>query len=154
MSEATDLLRRHVASYGYTSPHRDNCIDVCDEVDRLTAAAEQFEERCLWAEDDNEKLHVAFKSMPEPKRVWPPNANIESDLKLWADIRDWYYSTRSLVSKSASDNVGMPICTRKGCGFYGNRAICQNCKPAQEPGSQCKCGLELNGDGQCVVCDF
>lgn len=37
MSKATDRLRRHVASYKWTSLHRENCLEVCDEVDRLAA---------------------------------------------------------------------------------------------------------------------
>ncbi len=45
MSDATDRLRGHVASYKYSSPHRENCIDVCDEVDRLTAALQRIARR-------------------------------------------------------------------------------------------------------------
>ena len=37
MSENTERLRGHVASYKWSSPHRKNCLDVCDEVERLTA---------------------------------------------------------------------------------------------------------------------
>jgi len=35
MSENTKRLRGHVASYKIMSPHRQNCLDVCDEVDLL-----------------------------------------------------------------------------------------------------------------------
>ena len=37
VSKATERLRNHVASYKSMSSHRDNCLDVCDEVDSLTA---------------------------------------------------------------------------------------------------------------------
>ena len=35
MSENTKRLRGHVTSYKSMSPHRQNCLDVCDEVDQL-----------------------------------------------------------------------------------------------------------------------
>lgn len=42
MSEATERLRRHVASYKWTSTHRENCLDVCDELDAAQAEIERL----------------------------------------------------------------------------------------------------------------
>lgn len=35
--DIVERMRRHVASYKYLSPHRDNCLKLCDEIERLRA---------------------------------------------------------------------------------------------------------------------
>ena len=48
MSEMVKQMRSHVASYKVLSRHRQNCLDMCDEIERLRAALEQVIE-----EDDS-----------------------------------------------------------------------------------------------------
>ena len=40
MSDHTDRLRKHVASYKTMSSHRQNCLDVCDEIERQKEAGQ------------------------------------------------------------------------------------------------------------------
>ncbi len=42
MSENTLRLRNHVASYRTLSAHRQNCLDVCDEVDQLEKERDMY----------------------------------------------------------------------------------------------------------------
>jgi len=35
VSKNTERLRNHVASYKSLSPHRQNCLDVCGEIEQL-----------------------------------------------------------------------------------------------------------------------
>ena len=51
MSDHTDRLRKHVASYRTISRHRVNCLDVCDEVDTLQAKKEAEIDRLNDAND-------------------------------------------------------------------------------------------------------
>lgn len=45
MSAATEQLRKHVNCAAYTTSHRVNCIDVCEEVDGYEAVFFLLEER-------------------------------------------------------------------------------------------------------------
>ena len=51
MSEETDRLRGHVASYNSMSSHRQNCLDVCDEVDHLTTEGTKKDDALVLAWD-------------------------------------------------------------------------------------------------------
>ena len=70
MSDNTKRLRNHVASYKSLSSHRQNCLDVCDEAERLQAKVEQLEAMCalweiaesLWDKDRVEQLEGATKA--------------------------------------------------------------------------------------------
>lgn len=56
MSEATKRLRNHVASYKTLSPHRQNCLDVCDEAerkDKVIEAAREWVSRLAIGQHDN-----------------------------------------------------------------------------------------------------
>lgn len=98
MSDLIERTRKHVASYKQLTQHRQDCLDLCDQleakdvileaknvvIERLTAAAEQFEVRCLLAEEDeelarvdNSRLRAALERISEFKAIahWP-QANI------------------------------------------------------------------------------
>jgi len=45
MTKSTEILRRHVASYRLLSPHRSNCIDVCNEIDKLADDVDSYQQR-------------------------------------------------------------------------------------------------------------
>ena len=43
MSKATDRLRNHVASYKSLSSHRQNCLDVCAELEQAQAEIDRLQ---------------------------------------------------------------------------------------------------------------
>jgi hypothetical protein len=44
MSDLIEQMRRHVASYRTLTKHRQACLDMCDEIERLTALVKMGEE--------------------------------------------------------------------------------------------------------------
>ena len=51
MTDLVKQMRRHVASYKTLSPHRHNCLEMCDEIERLTA------ELAIWKPDTSSLGH-------------------------------------------------------------------------------------------------
>ena len=46
IQEQIDLMRGHVASYTSLSPHRQNCLDLCDTIERLRDVLDRLARLC------------------------------------------------------------------------------------------------------------
>jgi hypothetical protein len=74
MSDATDRLKRHVASYNNPSAHRKNCTDVCHEHNLLSQAIYEIAKQKMCVEmespDDGDYQHAYETIVRNARGAW------------------------------------------------------------------------------------
>ena len=128
MSDLITQMRSHVASYKALSPHRQCCLDMCDEIERLTSDVK------FWRDNCKEHAQVRGQQTDEIERLTAALSKYgdhESDLiERWSKCQHGdVIGDRFIVQDTIKHIIKLEtVCGKYRCLAHNRREPCARCE--------------------------